>query len=693
MQTLVGEEKRDDDVFFVFDSDSIDQIRSKLYGYVIDEAGVHTDMYSGDLKGIGCYIRILVENNCIHVEQDSNGSFGLYLYQHGSYFALSNSFFRLQDFLKTRVTLSANMEYIYQFLALDLCSLAYEETAINEIKWLDKDAEVLIDKVGGRVNIIVHTADTNTVTLDSREGCAILDLWFSRWSRIIKALTSCTKNVSVDLSGGFDSRLSFLLVMMSGCDLNSICVNSVLSSNKVHQVDYQIASQIADRFGFSLNNTLSPDNTTCNYSMEEVLDLVFDTKMTFHQKASLITKRRSHALFKFTGTGGELIRSYWDKNIEDFILYKKTMAYRLGNRLSLRIFNSMQKIITRSMTHICDKYGISMRSSVAGHYLYKETRCRNHFGRMMAEGAASGIYYVSPLMDRDLHRLKLNFSGMSDKNALLALIFVRYCPELLDFPFEGGRSLDESTIRIARSVCERFVYEPNAFSEASNLRFDIPQTDVKCNKNAPLSETAIDDYLKRVVDAPRVKDMITQTLGKEVYQWAVSKNNEKGFMPSKPWHAILGVVKALDNVELSQRNHESCKVSLDRFYSGTQGFGDGVEEELGENDIRILAFRDNKYNWLSVGNDCLQSGFEYEFSADKVVVEEGEASLVEVLVYESTQRKFCLRKKFPVSAPMVWRFVVPAIEGKYRLLVYAGEAGKTQGIGVVYRNVKVVAVG
>ena len=104
--------------FFVIDSHSLASVESSLYGYIIDRRGVFTDYLSGELNGDGCYVRITADLQQIKIEQDSNGSFGLYLYQSDNYFAISNSFFRLQDFLKTRVSLSVNYDYIYQFLAV-----------------------------------------------------------------------------------------------------------------------------------------------------------------------------------------------------------------------------------------------------------------------------------------------------------------------------------------------------------------------------------------------------------------------------------------------------------------------------------------------------------------------------------------------------------------------------------------------
>ena len=81
--------------------------------------------------------------------------------------------------------------------------------------------------------------------------------------------------------------------------------------------------------------------------------------------------------------------------------------------------------------------------------LYRETRCRNHFGKGIVEGWLANIVTLSPLMDPDLYRLRLSSEQCSDRNVLSALILDRYAPDLLSFPFEGGRSIDPATVSSA----------------------------------------------------------------------------------------------------------------------------------------------------------------------------------------------------------------------------------------------------
>ena len=116
-----------------------------------------------------------------------------------------------------------------------------------------------------------------------------------------------------------------------------------------------------------------------------------------------------------------------------------------------------------------------------------------------------------------------------------------------------------------------------------------------------------------------------------------------------------------------------------------------LKKDYPDDCIRLLPV-DSKYNWDRVAEN-MEPGREYRFSVGEVVVESGESSFVEAILYEAKDKRFCLRNKFPVSngrcGRQEWCFAVPEKSGTYQLLVYAGVAGKTENIGVYYKNVNV----
>ena len=102
--------------FFLIDSDNLSNIQTRFYGYSIQADGIYeednlTPEATKNLDGRGCYVYVEVRGGQITIKQDLNGSWGIYLFRHGDYFALSNSFFRLLDHVKFRCPLTVNRDY------------------------------------------------------------------------------------------------------------------------------------------------------------------------------------------------------------------------------------------------------------------------------------------------------------------------------------------------------------------------------------------------------------------------------------------------------------------------------------------------------------------------------------------------------------------------------------------------------
>ena len=102
--------------FFLIDSDNLAKVKPRLYGYSIQADGIYeecnlTPEAVDGLDGRGCYVYIDVRDGQITIQQDLNGCWGIYLFRHGDYFALSNSFFRLLDHVKFLYPLTINRDY------------------------------------------------------------------------------------------------------------------------------------------------------------------------------------------------------------------------------------------------------------------------------------------------------------------------------------------------------------------------------------------------------------------------------------------------------------------------------------------------------------------------------------------------------------------------------------------------------
>lgn len=119
--------------FFIIDSENIDQIHTKLYGFSLINGFVVENedfLHKQDPSGEGAYVYVKRTSGKITITQDFIGSYGIYLYQDADYFALSNSFLLLVDYVKRFHVISINRNYTDLLIAADLCALAYSETMV-----------------------------------------------------------------------------------------------------------------------------------------------------------------------------------------------------------------------------------------------------------------------------------------------------------------------------------------------------------------------------------------------------------------------------------------------------------------------------------------------------------------------------------------------------------------------------------
>ena len=247
------------DNLFVLDSNGLDAVQTHLYGYIIIDSKVideeaRQNGHQISLTGIGSYDYIERTGDTITISQDFLGSQGIYLYRNEDYFALSNSELLLIERLKERYHLTLNRNYALHLISSGHVVKSAEDTMINEISFLDRHLQLTIDIPNRDMHIQHLDYKEHTVLPDSKEGLAVLDAWYHRWIHIFREAYVLTDNIEIDLSGGFDSRISFALMVNAGLDLNRIVVRSLNDGLHTHNEDYLIASQIADDFGFPLNN-------------------------------------------------------------------------------------------------------------------------------------------------------------------------------------------------------------------------------------------------------------------------------------------------------------------------------------------------------------------------------------------------------------------------------------------------------
>lgn len=568
---------------FYFDSDCLDSIKSEIYGYAFykQEEFLNNGF---DYQNIGNGSFILVQNldNKICITQDFIGSYGLYFFKSEGFFAVSNSFLLLAEKITLKFPLTLNRDNINQFLLSSLVSVSYSETMINEIQILPRNARFIIDKLNKSYHLEYIDFKENSVDINSEYGISILDAWFQRWVTFIRGLIDNSKYVTVDLSGGFDSRLVFMLFLCSGVDLSKVKINSLDNNLHTHTEDYEIASKIAKHFNFKLNHEAFVCQSR-ELSLKESMDIALYTKLSVHKQMRFPSRVFSDSIYYFGGSGGETIRNYWGMNSGEYLRQYATKQIN-NNYYSSDYFYSFKKIFDKSMREIQDKYQYYQDDNfLISRLFYKETRCRYHFGRDMVANYFTNNIRCVPLLDLDLQKIRFDAEY---PDLLMAVIFDRYCSKLLDFHFEGGRSIDANTISKAREINTRFVY-----SDKYSGAFKILKSKSKnCNQNLgsviPFNEKSPLNFIKKLFFSKHIKGRFTSYFSDDFYDYSANYLSNNKYESLSEANTVVSVARLIDLCYGSNNgNVDTYRYYLDIFNSESNLISSNVDR----NYTRILA--------------------------------------------------------------------------------------------------------
>lgn len=535
-----------DQFFFVIDSIDLQNIDNKLYGYIISRDQIireTSDVRKTDLTGVGAYVYIENRGSELRIYQDYSGSFGLYLYKKEDYFAVSNSFVKLLDYVKKANILSINQRYLDHYFASDYCTFAYEETAVQEIKSLDRAAAIIINKDKNGIEVVYHDYNENTIDPCSAEGLSILDKWYEKYTSLFRSIRRNSTNIQVDLSGGFDSRISYMLYYTSGADLSEIMIRSMNDGLHTHAEDYEIAQRISGDAGVSLNHALK-ESKLMPLARDEIEEMSFDTKLFFHKQMYFNQGKYSVPLYHITGAGGELIREYLAKDMNSFIEKELSRLDAFPAEYKTR-FAAAHKETLENTYDLVKKRRKPINDINTMIAFYRETGSRNHFGKQNAEKYQANIIRITPLLDPDLQQLEISTEGCKDNSLLVALILDRYCPKMLEYPFEGGRSICQGTIDFVKEVNRKtpyyHSYQPN-ISKAEESQGNV------CNSVTSANDLHIEDSIKTAVCSKKMRDLFSRVYEESVYRQVCERIEETSFHPLSDAFVVIAVCKLYDAI-------------------------------------------------------------------------------------------------------------------------------------------------
>lgn len=583
-EDIFGEE------FFVIDSNNLNNIKSRLYGFIVSDNQIiqneDIDLIK-DISGLGSYIYIDNKED-ISIYQDYNGCYGLYFYKNEEYFAISNSFVKLVDYLKNIVPLTFNEEFSKSFIGIGY-GLGYKQTLVNEIGVIPRNQYILIDKKNKQVSFEKIDYQEHSVDIDSKEGIKILDDWFNKWIKIVRSIKSKTNNIQFSLSGGFDSRMVVSIMLSANIDLNKVNVYSINSKNHTHAEDYVIATEIANDLGFELNKDVFSKGKQFFKEIETPLKTSNYLKLGFHNQMNYRYFRYEEPVYYFSGGAGETTRSYFDRTPSELIEYFSERTKRVERSFIPALENNLKYTFNelKKEFNITDE-----ESKELPDRLFSEIRSCLHFGKLSLEDYFSNRILLMPLLDPDLHKLKLTTNDCDDKSILMALIFLRYYPKLLEFRIQGDRTIDEGTMNYVKKLCDMYPYKPEEYEYISGPDLDLNEYE---NKKG-VTPHDLRKYFKNIFYSRDFEHEFKKHLPLNLYNHIADTIETRTYFPLSDIYPSLATLKVINAVETSSQEDYDLMAWLNSF-------------DLDKNEINpqivelLLNYNTLRIDLINKGND------------------------------------------------------------------------------------------
>ena len=380
------------------------------------------------------------------VGTDPLGQEVLYCYRSGTYWAVSNSFWGLCDFVKQagkplQVHVPALLQsFIHHSVGDQLVS---NNTPFSQIKVLPLGHCLRITP-GGR-DLLVEKWPARAREVSGRQMYADLLVDYARtWTARIRGLAEHFKGrITADLSGGRDSRVVLGLILASGIPLDQVR----FQSNVRMKEDYAVAESIGALHGFAIRNRpaiASAIDAGTAYGLWKLgnLGVYLPVYMPAH--------RTPPVSIHLHGAGGELLRQFYKSSADDVL---NTVRRYFEQPEHYAMFkNEVMESLSGLGVHSHD------RSSMNQHYL--NFRSRFHFGRNWFRSLSDPM--VTPLVSSDLvAAAQMLPEDLRDAGQVLCDLLLLLSPDLAGLPFDQASKafrsdvLNGSVFSQARPILQR----------------------------------------------------------------------------------------------------------------------------------------------------------------------------------------------------------------------------------------------
>ena len=181
---------------------------------------------------------------------------------------------------------------------------------------------------------------------------------------------------------------------------------------------------------------------------------------------------------------------------------------------------------------------------------YKENRCRNHYGKSVVESYFLNIITLTPLIDPDLHKLKLNIDSCEDKHLLIALIYLRYCPDLLNFEFEGNRFIDSHTIDIANEINKKYPKSEQNIPFISGPKISKENIE-KIDWDQYIKFDEANDFLKDIFKSRSFELEFNKYYSSNIYNEIEKFLDNSNFYPLRHVYSAISILKIIHETKFN----------------------------------------------------------------------------------------------------------------------------------------------
>ena len=208
-------------------------------------------------------------------------------------------------------------------------------------------------------------------------------------------------------------------------------------------------------------------------------------------------------------------------------------------------YESSERIINRSISLLKKEKQFNNDFEIS-YELYSKITGRNHFGKAALQCFMANIYNIQPLLDPEIKKIRYEISNRTSHD-LIAYIYVRLNKELINFPFQGNRTLNFESIKKAIKLNNN--YKPYKVKTDYNENFFIDK-----NRKSPVrgesDHIIVYKYFENLFKSDKYKKIIRKIYDKNVYDWANGYMKEMDFFPMSQHYALFSIAKTLNILTL-----------------------------------------------------------------------------------------------------------------------------------------------